>query len=251
MNKVLVFDLDDTLMDNVHDYAEPILNMARVIIRELGLKAPHIPGVTALYQEIDTKRFHEINSATGREFLYSMERFPGTLVEVYKTICRKAGGEPKKSVEEELYQIGMQAFDPAKYRSKIHPGAISTINFILEQRDVPMLLSKGDEIVQSNKFSALDAGKLFVRSTIVDTKNPDTFRKMLEGGFETYTAYSVGNDYEKDIIPALEVGFKGVFIPVETWEVIGRMDKILAKVDRSRCLVLNNLSELKERYGEL
>ncbi len=164
MNKVFVFDLDDTLMINVHDYAE--------------------------------------------------------------------------------------LFDPSRYANNIHPEAFRLIWFLQNQRDVPMLMSNGDKRVQSNKFSALRAGDNFVRVRIVANKTPDTFREMVKG-FEGYSPYSVGNDYEKDIVPALEAGFKGVFIPVETWEVIGRMDEILAKVDRSRCLVLNNLGELKERYVEL
>lgn len=250
MKKVFVFDLDDTLMTNVHDYAEPILNMARVIIRELGPMAPHVSVIIALEEEIDKRRVQEINPATGQKFLYSMERFPGTMVETYQAICQRANVEPDKSVEWELYQIGMRAFDPAMYKSHIHPAALKTIDFIYDQGDIPMLLSKGDSRVQSKKFSALEAGHIFDRARIVDTKTADTFREIIQG-YEGYGTYSVGNDYDKDIVPAFEVGFMGVLIPVETWEVMGRMDEILAKVDHSRCLVLNNLGELKERYGEL
>lgn len=250
MDKVFVFDLDDTLMDNVHDYAGPILDMAKVIIRELGPMAPHVSAIIALEEEIDKRRIHEINPATGLEFLYSMERFPGTMVETYRAICQKARVEPDKPVEEELYQIGMQAFDPSRYAGNIYSEALPLIRFLKKRGDVPMLLSKGDKRVQSKKFSALHVGDNFVRARIVDNKTPEIFRQMVKG-FEDYTYYSVGNDYEKDIVPALEAGFKGIFIPVETWEVIGRMEEILARVDRSRNLVLNNISELKERYGEL
>src|SRR3989344_4171220 len=191
MNRVFVFDLDDTLMDNVHDYAGPILDMARVIIREWGSRAPHVSVIIAKEEEIDKARVHEVN-----------------------------------------------------------PDALSTIRFLYEQKDVPMLMSKGDRRVQSNKFSALRARDNFLRASIVDNKTPRHFLQMING-YKGYVPYSVGNDYEKDIVPALEAGFTGVFIPAETWEVIGRMDEILAKVDRSRCLVLNNLGEIKERYGEL
>ncbi len=250
MNKVFVFDLDDTLMVNVHDYAEPILDMARVVIRELGSKAPHVSAVIALEEEIDKRRLHEINPSSGREFLYSMERFPGTMVQTYREICQKTKVKPDKSVEDELYQIGMQAFDPSRYKNNIYPETLPLVWFLQSQGDVPMLMSKGDKRVQSNKFSALRAGDNFVRARIVDNKTPAMFKEMVKG-FESYVLYSVGNDYEKDIIPALEAGFRGVFIPVETWEVIGRMDEIFAKVDRTRCLVLHSLGELKERYGEL
>lgn len=84
MNKVFVFDLDDTLMTNVHDYAEPILDMARVIIRELGPMAPHVSVVIALEEEIDKRRVHEINPATGQKFLYSMDEI---LAKVDRSRC--------------------------------------------------------------------------------------------------------------------------------------------------------------------
>lgn len=250
MNKVFVFDLDDTLMDNVHDYAGPILDMARVIIRELGSRAPHVSLIIAKEEEIDKARVYEVNPATGQKFFYSMERFPGTMVATYKYFCEKAKIKPGKPVEEELYAIGMQAFDPAKYVGNIHPEALPTVYFLDMKGDTPMLLSKGDKRVQSNKLSALNAGNNFFRVRIVDNKTPQIFGEM-KRGYHGYSFYSVGNDYEKDIVPALEAGYKGIFIPIETWEVIGRMDEVLAKIDISRCLVLNSLGELKERYGEL
>lgn len=194
MNKVFVFDLDDTLMDNMHDYANPILDMARVIIRELGSRAPHVSAIIAKEEAIDKARVHEINPATGREFLYSMERFPGSMVVAYRYFCKNAKTEPKKIVEQELYTIGMRAFDSARYKKQVRPDANSTIYFLYNQRDIPMLLSKGDQRVQSNKFSAIGAGTLFYRSRIVEDKTPETFRKMIFG-FQDYGVwYSVGND---------------------------------------------------------
>ncbi len=250
MNKVFVFDLDDTLMDNVHDYAHSILEMARIIIRELGSKAPHVSVIIAKEEEIDKRRVQEINPATGQKFLYSMERFPGTMVATYQFFCEKANVKPDKDIEQELWDIGMLAFDKSRYKKQIRPDTFSVMQFLREQKDVAMLLSKGDKRVQDKKFAALRAGELFFRVRVVSNKTSETFREMVKG-FEGHTWYSVGNDYEKDIVPALEVGYRGGFIPVETWEVIGRMEEIAAKVDRSRCVVLSNLGEIIERYREL
>ena len=251
MNKVFVFDLDDTLMDNMHDYANPILDMARVIIRELGSKAPHVSVIITKEQEIDKARVHEINPATGRIFLYSIERFPGSMVMVYRYFCKNAKVEPNKMVEQELYTIGMQAFDPARYKDQVRPDANSTIFFLYDQKDLPMLLTKGDKRVQANKFSAIDAGRLFFRSRIVEDKTPETFRLMKTGFNGNESWYSVGNDYDKDIVPAFDAGFKGIWIPVESWEAMGKIEEIRARVDWSRCVELRSLSEIKERYGEL
>lgn len=85
--KLFVFDLDDTLMDNVHDYTEPILRMCRVIIDELGSRAPHVSVLIALEEEIDLSRRNQINPKTGKVYNYSMDRFPTSLIETYLTIC--------------------------------------------------------------------------------------------------------------------------------------------------------------------
>lgn len=246
-----VFDLDDTLMSNVHDYAHPILDACGLIIDTLGDAAPHVSAIIALEQEVDQKRVKETNPVTGKPYGYSMDRFPGSLAEVYRQICKRAGKTPAQDVEVELMRIGYRAFDPARYARDLYPNAITTLNFLQKEGDRILLLTKGDKRVQSKKLSVLDAGKRFSRVEIVDNKNPDVFHRMVKG-FEDYRLFSVGNDYEKDIVPAIEAGYHhGVWIPVETWEVIGRLDEIRAKIDWSRCVELHSLQELVERYDEI
>lgn len=90
-----------------------------------------------------------------------------------------------------------------------------------------------------------------MRVWIVNDKMREVFESIV-CGFGGYRFFSVGNDYEKDVVPALEAGYhRGVWIPVETWEVIGRLDEIRAKVDRSLCVELHSRQELAERYDEI
>ena len=121
-NKVWVFDLDDTLIDNVHDYAQPILDAASYIIKVLGAKAPHVSAIIGMEEEIDKRRVKEINLTTGKIFGYSMQRFPGTMVQLYREICREAGVAEEYDHEEKLYAIGMGAFDQKRYQENIKPG---------------------------------------------------------------------------------------------------------------------------------
>ena len=246
-----IFDLDDTLTPNVHDYADSILDSCRLIIKILGAKAPHVFAIVELEREIDCQRVDEVNPVTGKVFGYTMERFPGSLVEVYRTICKRAEAMPTDSVEQELYKIGLQAFDPNRYAGNVFPDTTSTLDFLRLRGDEILLLTKGDQKIQELKLSALDAENRFYRVKIVESrKTPEVFRKMAES-LEGYQLFSVGNDYEKDIVPALEAGYRGVWIPLETWEVIGRLDEIRVKVDQSRCVELRSLRELVERYDEI
>lgn len=252
MKKLFVFDLDDTLVDNVHDYADAILNAVRLIIQTLGNKAPHVSQIIAIEQEIDKRRVKEINPETGNPYLYSMERFPGSQVETYKEICRQARVKPKPEVEKTLYNIGLDAFNENRYIENIKPHTTIVLDFLREQGDTLILYSKGDKRVQDKKLTALQKAGInhFSKVFVVDDKVLDDFRKIASQ-FPNHSLYSVGNNYKSDILPALEAGFTGIFIPVETWEVIGKMDEILAQVDKNKCKVFKSLLILKTQYGRL
>ena len=252
--KLFVFDLDDTLIDNVHDYAKPILDATSLIIEELGSKAPHVTKIINLEQEIDSRRVKEINPATGKPFLFSMDRFPGSLAEVYKHICAEARVVPKQHVVEKLFSIGLMAFDEKRYAKNIKSGVKEVLDFIFDHDGISVLLSKGDRGVQIKKINALQIAGIpatnFAEIIVVENKSSKDFaeiRKLRQHRI----CYSVGNSYESDIAPALEAGYKGIFIPVETWDVIGKMEEILAKVDREKCFVFGDLFEIKEKYEEL
>ena len=249
--KLFVFDLDDTLIDNVHDYAQPILDAASLIVEELGSKAPHVTKIINLEQEIDSRRVKEINPGTGKPFLFSMDRFPGSLVEVYRHVCKEARVLPREIVQAKLFSIGLQAFHEERYAKNIKPGAKEVVDFLKDNGDHVVLLTKGDRGVQAKKVVALqDAGIVFTSVEVVDTKTWREFARVSQG-FSNFDLWSVGNSYESDILPAFEAHFHGIFIPVETWEVIGKMDEIIAKVDKEKCLVFEDLFEIKERYEEL
>ncbi|MDP3726895.1 MAG: hypothetical protein Q8Q96_01100 [bacterium] len=252
MDKLFVFDLDDTLIDNVHDYANPLLDACRFIVDTLGNRAPHVSKIIAMEQEIDHRRVREINPKIGKPYLWSMDRFPGSLVEVYREICRQAKVTPEISAEEILYVIGLTAFDETRYIKNINPYALSVLNFLREEGDILVLCSKGDTRVQEKKVNALrNAGiNHFSEVRIVDEKTSELFAELAKS-FGGYSHYSVGNSYTSDILPALSAGYLGIFIPVETWETIGKMDLILSEVDTGKCLVLHGLQELKINYGRL
>lgn len=262
--KVFVFDLDDTLIDNIHDYAEPILDTCRLIVRTLGRKAPHVDVIIALEHEIDSRRVKETNPATGKPYLYSMERFPGTCVEVYREIARRAGIIPDPELEKEFYAIGMQAFDESRYAKNIIPRAKEVLDFLRSEHDFLRLLTKGDSRVQEKKLASLRSSGInhFMAFgwRVVEQKNFAEFKKIMISVYRDCDDlqevsprrfYSVGNSYDSDIKPALAAGFKGILVPVETWDLIGKMDDVVREAKDNGILVFNDLSEIITRYDEL
>lgn len=246
-----IVDLDGTLKLTVHDYAEPILDACRVIIRTLKASAPHVAKIINLKNEIDKRRINEINPSTGKLFKYSKERFPGSLVETYRQLCSRAGKEPKSEIEQELYGIGLRAFDPSHYRDSIFPDAIPTLEFLRSKDDQILLLTKGDKEVQGPKLAVLDAGNLFIRVRVAADKTPEVFREMAKD-FKSYRLFSIGDNYDSDIAPALEAGYyRGIWIPLETWDTVGEIEEVRIRIDRSRCIELPSLRELVQRYDEI
>lgn len=253
MSNLFVFDLDSTLIATSHDYAEPILEMCRRIIQVLGEKAPHVLQIVAMEQEIDKRRVKEINPATGKPHFYSMERFPGSLVEVYNHICERVGAIPLTTVQDELYAIGLGAFDESRYGKNMNPGARETLEFLRARGDALYLLTKGDRSVQARKIAALEArGISFEGICIVDDgeKKESHFKKISAQFPGCSRRFSVGDSYEFDIVPAFKVGFRGIWLPVETWDVIGRMDEVRKAVDRNQCTEFASLNDLMIRYDK-
>lgn len=252
MRKLFVFDLDDTLLHNVHDYANPILAVPKIIIDTLGPKAPHAGVIVEMMGEIDRRRVHEANPATGEPFLYSMERFPGSCVETYRKICARIEVAPDPLIESFLYDVGMTAFDENRYHRNIVPGAKRVLDFLAAQGDTLILLTKGDPRVQRRKLKALQAkGIKFDTVAIVKgDKTPRMFRNA-HSYYPNRSPISVGNSYESDILPALEAGYFGIYIPLETWETLGRMEEIRTQADTTRCRILDDLTQIIEIYGRL
>lgn len=253
MNKMFVFDLDDTLMDNGHDYAKPILDAAWLIIQTLGAKAPHVSKIIAMEQEIDLKRIHEINPDTQKPYLYSMERFPGSLVATYTEICNQAKTFASRSIKIQLYKIGMGAYNEKIYSSKINPYAQKVLDFLVAQDDLLILVTKGDKRVQEGKILALGgsiSGR-FRELHIVDNKNHDLFHnlKYRFGGQQIY--YSVGNSFSSDIEPALKADFHGIWIPVETWESLNETTAINEARLSPKVHLLENLAQIMYIYHQL
>lgn len=252
--KLFVFDLDDTIRYCVQDYADAILTAPKIIVKALGPKAPHVRTIIDLAAEIDHRRIHEINPTTGELFYYSMERFPGSCVETYREICNKLGVNPDSAVEKLLWEMGMTAFDESLYRQNIHPHAKEVLDFLIEQGDCLVLLTKGDSQVQKRKIKALKAEGIDHFTMILITKwskTPQTFQNIHRNHLSDLSPISVGNSYDSDIVPALEAGYFGIYIPLETWEELGKMEEIKARVDRSRCLILSDLSKIITEYGRL
>ncbi len=219
MDRVFVFDLDDTLMWTEWIYNQAFLKLIMYLIDIWEKRIPSAGFLAQRLEHLTHEMVKEINPATGEPFGYSAERHPQTFVKFYKELCEEGWGEFSKLHAEAIKRIGYEIFSPANYiKAGLVPGAAEVFNYLKRKKDWLFLLTKGDKKVQEEKIAALGLDKVVLGYKIVSwNKTPDDFR-FFKKSFKDCRCYSVGNSYFSDIKPALEAGFTGIFIPCYTWK---------------------------------
>ncbi|MCL3882050.1 HAD family hydrolase [Marivita sp. GX14005] len=111
-----------------------------------------------------------------------------------------------------------------------------------------VLITKGDLLHQERKLAQSGLGDLFDDVAIVSDKSASTYRAAFgahPGG--TDAAMMVGNSMKSDVVPAIEAGSWGVFVPHDlAWDLEA------ADAPRSaRFRELTDLSELPQLVAEI
>ncbi len=84
-----------------------------------------------------------------------------------------------------------------------------------------VLITKGDLFDQERKLAESGLGEFFDAVEIVSGKTADTYRRIFaRHGDGPERAMMIGNSLKSDVVPAIEAGSWGVFVPHElTWEI--------------------------------
>ena len=260
-NKVFVVDVDGTVMNTLDFYRKAIEEACSLIIEVLGSKAPSEHEIKIKHNKIQQEMVYEINPKIGLPFFYSKDKFPTSLVRIYRILCKEAGMETNKRIEEQLFSIGFKVFNKKRYLRKIKPSLLPLCKFLIKRGDIIIFLTKGDEEVQGDKKEALrKAGILkycdsryfpdgFIIAKDAKEKHFREIRKKYGIG-KIY--YAVGDTYFDDIAPALLEGYFGIYIPSPfNWKEVGKLSEINHKRDKKRSNRYRDLSEIRRKYEYL
>ena len=139
--------------------------------------------------------------------------------------------------------------------------SINVLDFLQEKRDLLILVTnQKSDAFQSCILSVLKAGQRFIKVISLDKNKADIYIKTRERlNACGYSWHGVSNNFERDILSALAVGYTGVSISnefrgessVKSWLLISKMTRVRTPTGGCRCFFVKNLSEIKERYGEL
>ncbi|MBI2063239.1 MAG: HAD family hydrolase [Candidatus Yanofskybacteria bacterium] len=251
MPKLFIFDLDDTLMWNEYTYSLATIEFLQYILEIFQHRAPFAGDIAQMIAETSHRLLKEKNPTTGLPYGFSINRFPDTLVQSYRTLCENGWGEYQDRHANHIHNIGMRSFDEELYlKQGMVPGAIEVINFLQDKGDILVLLTKGDPRVQERKIKALDLGHWFKEIKVVDGKTKEMF-KQFTNGHSAETVYSVGNSFSSDIRPALDAGCSAIFIPCFTWRAESIDVDQLTESEKKRLFEIKNISEIVEIYNNL
>lgn len=240
MNKTFIFDYDDTLAWNQHDYSYAQLQFLTWVLDKLGHKAPDLPSL--LNKSVD------IDKSAVKTMGFSKERFPTSMRETYREVCNASGIEVKQEDLRIAYNIGFLAFDENRWRQQgLVPGAEETLEFLLQQGDELILLTKGDYDVQQKKLLATDCIRFFKERHIVANKDKERLLEIV-GNRDKSKVWHVGNSIRSDVMPAIEAGINMIYIPCETWA----WERDHNGVPESKLLTTyQKIIEIKENYLQL
>jgi putative hydrolase of the HAD superfamily len=193
------FDADDTLWQNEQFYRLTEARFAELLGEHLDA-----PGVSA--------RLLETAKRNLRRYGFGIKSFTLSMVE---TAVEVTGGRVDGEVIGQILAIGRELL---AHPIEPLPDARQAVE-ALKGRYRLVLVTKGDLFDQERKLAQSGLGELFDGVEIVSDKSADTYvRVFSRHGDGPERAMMIGNSLRSDVLPALEAGSWGVFVPHElTW----------------------------------
>jgi putative hydrolase of the HAD superfamily len=148
------------------------------------------------------------------------------------------------SVVSELMEAGREML---RYPIELLPHAREAVEMAARTHRV-ILITKGDLIDQERKLAQSGLGDLFNAVEIVSHKTPDVYRGIFgRHGDGVERSMMIGNSMRSDVLPVIETGGWGVFVPHGLeWEV----EKADPPLGVERFLKLDDLSGLADLVAD-
>lgn len=199
MTGLVVVDGDDTLWETEQLY-DDARHAARRIVEAAGVDGA---AWEALEREIDVENV--------ARFGLSAERFPTSCVDAY----RRLAAVPDEDVAAAVWAAAATVFHT---EAPLYPDSEAALA-LLAQRFLLVLYTKGDEHVQHRRVAQSGLASFFEEIVVTDAKSAASFRDLGERhAAANGHAWSIGNSLRSDILPAVEAGYRAVWVDRHVWE---------------------------------
>jgi putative hydrolase of the HAD superfamily len=223
------FDADDTLW-----HSERAFRLTEERFAELLVDYVKAKDLSQRLLETEKRNLHHYGF--GRK---------GFVLSMIETAIDVTDGKVPTAILQDLIELGREM---AAHPIEILPGVRETLERTAEHYRI-VLITKGDLLDQEQKLARSGLGELFRAVEIVSDKSLLTYQRVFaRHGDGPERSMMVGNSLKSDIIPAIEAGSWGVFIPHElTWS----MEQADAPQDAPRFRQLEHIGELPGLLGEI
>lgn len=194
MKDLVIFDLDDTLVDTSHVYW---LARSRFVDLMLSLGLGRAEEIVARFEEIDTDNMRTLGFASGRYLV--------TMLATYEELGRK--GEPSGRVVDEIHIaadiVRSNMPEPIDGADHLITGLRKSLRLAVCTRGEPELqLRKIEHWGWTDRFEAIE---------VVASKTAETFRSLMSRlDSAPSRTWVVGDSVKSDINPGLAAGAKCV-----------------------------------------
>lgn len=216
------FDADDTLWQNEQFFRS---------------SEKHFASLLAPYADIAdlSGRLLAVEKRNLNSYGFGIKGFTLSLIE---TAVEVTEGKVPATVIAEILSAGREMLS--------HP--VETLPYVTETLEQLtdhyklVLITKGDLFDQERKLAQSGLGDFFDAIEIVSNKDKATYERIFRRhGDGAEQALMIGNSLKSDIVPAIEAGSWGIFVPhALTWV----MEHVEAPVHDPRFRQIENLSEL-------
>jgi putative hydrolase of the HAD superfamily len=223
------FDADDTLWQNEQFFR---LTQARFAALLKDHAAPDHIGQTLF----------EAEKRNLRHYGYGIKGFTLSMIE---TALEVTDGNAPASVVTEILGFGREML---AHPVETLPHARETLEKLAGDYRM-VLITKGDLFDQERKLAQSGLGDLFDAVEIVSEKNAATYERLFaRHGDGAERSMMVGNSLRSDVLPAIEAGGWGVFVPhALTWA----LEHAEEPVEAPRFRRLGHLGELPGLIKEI
>lgn len=181
------------------------------------------------------QRLLEAERRNLRHYGYGIKGFTLSMIETALEVTD--GGAPT-SVVRQILDYGREML---AHPVETLPHAHETLEKLAGDYRV-LLITKGDLFDQERKLAQSGLGELFDAVEIVSEKNAATYERIFgRHGEGAAKSMMVGNSLRSDVIPAIEVGSWGVYVPHELTWALEHADE---PTDAPRFRRLEHLGEL-------
>jgi putative hydrolase of the HAD superfamily len=223
------FDADDTLWQN-----EQFFRMSERHFAEL--LAPHA-DTTDL-----SSRLLEVEKRNLDLYGFGIKGFTLSLIE---TAVEITNGQVPSSVLAEILAAGREML---RHPVETLPHVQQTLERLNEDYRL-VLITKGDLFDQERKLAQSGLGEFFEAVEIVSNKDTTTYERIFQRhGDGPARSMMIGNSLKSDVVPAIEAGSWGVFVPHELTWVLEHVD---APLTAQRFRQIEHLGELVPLLEEI